>query len=1743
MADFDPDEYLSQVEPAEPSDDSAPPQQAQGDFDPDAYLAGLPADDNPQAPPPAPEGMVKTAARRAVGRAGGVMGGLVGMGMGAAEGAGAGLPGIVVGGLIGMGIGAYGGQGIEDEAKEGLGLDDSTQQAINAEANPWTSNLTDAALNIAGMGPAAGAGVAVRAGSAALGGVLEAGEEAASGEDFSPTKIALQAATNAVFPGVNKLGQKFVGAGERASARLGTVPGRPNQAPNPAAAQAHADVGDTSTQTAVGDSSTAEEPPVRTAETIGTPLSRPTNSQGEEATGKGGDSSYIKTSPSQVDGDTDMLTTGDMPPDWAAALAPDQVEVPGMPRPEPQQTSAPEQPQTSAPEPTPQAEPHAQSAPQPAPEPKPAEAAAPAQPAFDPDQYLAQLKQPVDAGFPRVGEPLDPGAGGDGSPRVSPNGRRPTLTLKSNAQEGAAPVRNAAPRVDEPVSTKTGKAEPNPSDAQVEAGNYQKAHERVLGRDVSYETEKGGTRRSKPGEPPWETNDFPADYGHVLGVKGADGDNLDLFNLRNGDKHYVIDQRNPETGKFDEHKIMANARDLNDARDAYTKSFSDGSGVSRIHDITPATEGDLKAWMALGNKKKPYSKVPFPQAVKQPKVVTAAVEKLKAAGQHEIAAKIMELPEAARVIAANKAARALINKTGELKTGEIKNIRVRQPAESVPGTDVQSKGPRDAARKSGELNALREVFDRHTPVKDEADADTIARAKALAEEAKTTGRYPFDMRKKQEPAMLVRAARTLAKDKDVSAFRATEQLLRSDDPAAHETVRQQQAEASIGRSHRAGDEATDRGEAAIAERNAGVNTEEDEMHDRIESKRNIEKASDIDDDLKKTLDMDKPADRKELAALFNKKAEQQVPEWKKVRDAKQKEIADRTAELLAARKAKAGESVDTPVRKIKLKDGTEVTPEEFAKIGEDKPPVTPKERYQDAAAKFLGDESASMNPKQIYADAKKFLKNTDKWLEDHLRTPHQRTGPETWMPRRLVDPKDKYYNELSDTLYGRHTEQKDHEIQLLKHLEQIYKDQGGQKTILQKLRAAFDGRNPKVKAMNDQQERIYLAREANKIHTLSPEDLKAYQDQLEGGFQQNDAVKAWIDALDPNKLGPSVRNHVYRLARGPYDPLNPSGKRSIFSDPIGGVNKRRLAGKAPGTGMDRTFVAFEHPNGARLVIAPEEGKGYTLWDKGTPIKVADPTFKFEDGKQVDLGGHKWTMTDALTPEIETNAKGSDGKFMKYYKNAAVSMAMANAQLTETMRGMQMLRDITEDPRFKAESTTNPKDQRVLDGEFVRNLLPETEHIFTSKRIAHILDDYAAPGFSEETFEKGRNIGRALLQTLFWNPMIHPQNIGAHFYAGRGWDNFTPKGLHMLVKHTGMAIADTIHPGPLTRELLNHNAALMYTNVATEDMTEKVLGKFGEYMDQNKPAWDQIAKRMGVEAKDIGKAVVKASRHITWASNDVFYKSLYLDNRAKGMDPQHAVNATEKDIPNYRVQHELFGSRALSKFQQDTLASGFGRYHTGMMNAFGNIADGLVHGDKTEKLEAMGKIVALGVLGMIIKPYLDEKAKYITGNRHAEMMPRGPLTPINELGKALTGKADIMAPVRSVVSLSPFLAAMDEFYKNKDFGGRNIVEPGDVALAAKGSMPAAARAATQAGMNAARSAFQPLNQSVNAIRNPHGGLGVGLRDQLLGIRNPTPKAGKWEDGAEKKAIQTAASRARGGGHDFVENWLTKTFGFR
>ena len=181
-----------------------------------------------------------------------------------------------------------------------------------------------------------------------------------------------------------------------------------------------------------------------------------------------------------------------------------------------------------------------------------------------------------------------------------PSGESATA-VESSLDEDMPDFSNQIEQVREEVDT-------DPSEAQKKAGNYKMGHLHLDGYNITIENPKGSVRRgtdSKGNE--WE-NTLNNDYGYIRGTEGVDGDHIDVYLSDNPTEGnvYVIDQVNPETREFDEHKVMYGFNSIDEAREAYLANFSEG--WNGLGTITEVTKDEFRKWIDSSHRKtKPFS--------------------------------------------------------------------------------------------------------------------------------------------------------------------------------------------------------------------------------------------------------------------------------------------------------------------------------------------------------------------------------------------------------------------------------------------------------------------------------------------------------------------------------------------------------------------------------------------------------------------------------------------------------------------------------------------------------------------------------------------------------------------------------------------------------------------------------------------------------------------------------------------------------------------------------------------------------------------------------------------------------------------------------------------------------------------------------------------------------------------------------------------------------------------------------
>jgi phage-related protein (TIGR01555 family) len=99
---------------------------------------------------------------------------------------------------------------------------------------------------------------------------------------------------------------------------------------------------------------------------------------------------------------------------------------------------------------------------------------------------------------------------------------------------------------------------------------------KLNGMVLAIENPRGSTRRGMDANGNKWSVKMNHPYGFIKGTKGADGDEIDCFvgpDMKS-QKIWIINQNDPNTGEFDEHKVMMGFSSESDARNAYDDSFN-----------------------------------------------------------------------------------------------------------------------------------------------------------------------------------------------------------------------------------------------------------------------------------------------------------------------------------------------------------------------------------------------------------------------------------------------------------------------------------------------------------------------------------------------------------------------------------------------------------------------------------------------------------------------------------------------------------------------------------------------------------------------------------------------------------------------------------------------------------------------------------------------------------------------------------------------------------------------------------------------------------------------------------------------------------------------------------------------------------------------------------------------------------------------------------------------------------------
>lgn len=138
----------------------------------------------------------------------------------------------------------------------------------------------------------------------------------------------------------------------------------------------------------------------------------------------------------------------------------------------------------------------------------------------------------------------------------------------------------------------------NPTEEQKLSGEYSKGKVSLRGITILIENPQGSLRSGIDDSGKEWSNIMPFTYGHIKDTIGNDGDQIDIFlgPLVGTDFNiFIVNQINPETQIFDEHKVMFGFSNLESASQAYNSSYCEGwKGEGSVVELT---FDNFKKWL------------------------------------------------------------------------------------------------------------------------------------------------------------------------------------------------------------------------------------------------------------------------------------------------------------------------------------------------------------------------------------------------------------------------------------------------------------------------------------------------------------------------------------------------------------------------------------------------------------------------------------------------------------------------------------------------------------------------------------------------------------------------------------------------------------------------------------------------------------------------------------------------------------------------------------------------------------------------------------------------------------------------------------------------------------------------------------------------------------------------------------------------------------------------------------------
>jgi len=146
------------------------------------------------------------------------------------------------------------------------------------------------------------------------------------------------------------------------------------------------------------------------------------------------------------------------------------------------------------------------------------------------------------------------------------------------------------------------RADTDPTEAQLEAGNARVGRLHLHGFAISITHPKGGIRKGRSADGKAWSRVMQHSYGYIRKTEAEDGDFVDVFLAEHPQSQLVFtfDFLTPDH-EHDETKVIMGARNVNEAKAVIKKNYPDGWLDDRIGEIRGMTTQQFRAWLKKQN--------------------------------------------------------------------------------------------------------------------------------------------------------------------------------------------------------------------------------------------------------------------------------------------------------------------------------------------------------------------------------------------------------------------------------------------------------------------------------------------------------------------------------------------------------------------------------------------------------------------------------------------------------------------------------------------------------------------------------------------------------------------------------------------------------------------------------------------------------------------------------------------------------------------------------------------------------------------------------------------------------------------------------------------------------------------------------------------------------------------------------------------------------------------------------------